>query len=210
MKKIIIPSLLMTAILISCQNEKKQSNLENEKTRENKENLNNQLKSEEQAVVKTGQILVAKSTIEDPNFRQSMILVTLIKEGQIYGVMLNKVSNDKIEDHFENVKSKDAKIGYGGPISDNLVIIQTYDSTYKNPMKILDGLHFMGNSSSIKEKLQNNTSTKDEMRFFKGLSVWDNDQLNKEINEWKDWQVIDLSVPEILSINQNSWSKYNK
>ena len=32
MKKSIITSLLMTAILISCQNEKKQSNLENENT----------------------------------------------------------------------------------------------------------------------------------------------------------------------------------
>lgn len=210
MKKSIITSLLMTAILISCQNEKKQSNLEKENTQENQVNTENQTNNEKQSVVKTGQVLVAKSTIEDPKFSKSIILVTLIKKGKIYGVMLNKTTDDKIENYVEDVKSKNIVVGFGGPVGEDLAFIQTYNSTYENPMKILDGLHFMGDVKSMKDKLQNNISINNEMRFFKGMVVWNIDQLDKELNEWQDWKVIDLSVNEIMSINQNSWDKYNK
>ena len=59
----------------------------------------------------------------------------------------------------------------------------------------------------------NNESTckivANKIRFFKGIVVWNSDQLHKELNEWQDWKAIDLSVNEIMSINQNSWDKYN-
>lgn len=210
MKKLILTSLLITAILISCQNKKKQSNLENKNTEKNQVNTENQINNEKQSVVKTGQVLVAKSNIEDPAFSKTIILVTLIKKGKIYGVMLNKTSDDKIENYVEDVKSKNIVVGFGGPVGKDLAFIQTYHSTYENPIKILDGLYFMGDAKSMKDKLQNNISINNEMRFFKGMVVWNIDQLDKELNEWQDWKVIDLSVNEIMSINQNSWDKYNK
>jgi putative AlgH/UPF0301 family transcriptional regulator len=210
MKKSILITLFLTTLLVSCKNEKKQSNQENEKVEKieiDEQNLEN---PESKPVVKAGQILVAKSTIEDPIFSKSIILITLIKKGKIYGVMLNKPSDEKISNYIENVKQKDVLIGYGGPVNNDLVCIQTFDSTSENSTEIMKGLYFMGDAEIIKEKLQNNSSSKNEIRFFKGLSVWDFEQLNKEVNEWQDWKIIDLSVSDIMENNSNNlWDKYN-
>lgn len=210
MKYSIFISLILTIILISCKKENKQSNQEDINKQEVQIDTTSLVKQETEPIIKVGQLLVAKPTIEDPIFSKSIILITLIKKGKVYGLILNKDTDEKLSDYIENVKQKDISIGYGGPVKEDLVFIQTFDSISKNSREVMKGLYFMGDVVTIKDKLQRSLTSKSEINFFKGMVVWNIEQLDKELNEWKDWKVIDLSVSEIMSINQNSWEKLNK
>lgn len=210
MKYSIFISLILTIILISCKKENKQSNQEDINKQEVQIDTTSLVKQETEPIIKVGQLLVAKPTIEDPIFSKSIILITLIKKGKVYGLILNKDTDEKLSDYIENVKQKDITIGYGGPVKEDLVFIQTFDSISKNSREVMKGLYFMGDVVTIKDKLQRSLTSKSEINFFKGMVVWNIEQLDKELNEWKDWKVIDLSVSEIMSINQNSWEKLNK
>lgn len=210
MKYSIFISLILTIILISCKKENKQSNQEDINKQEVQIDTTSLVKQETKPIIKVGQLLVAKPTIEDPIFSKSIILITLIKKGKVYGLILNKDTDEKLSDYIENVKQKDITIGYGGPVKEDLVFIQTFDSISKNSREVMKGLYFMGDVVTIKNKLQKSLTSKSEINFFKGMVVWNIEQLDKELNEWKDWKVIDLSVSEIMSINQNSWEKLNR
>lgn len=209
MKKSTFILLIMTILLASCLNERKQSNQENDKERENQIARKNSGDPILKSPVKVGQILVAQSTIEDPTFLKSVILVALIREGKVYGLILNKGTNEQISNYIKNVNRKDIPIGYGGPVNDDFVYIQTFDSTSKNSMKIMNGLYLMGDINIIKDKIQQNAYSKNEIRFFKGTTIWNIEQLEKEINEWRDWKIIDLNISEIMGSNmKNLWEKY--
>lgn len=211
MKKQIFITFLLTSILISCGNENKQTKQEYDKKLENQIEKPKIREVELAPIIKVGQLLVAKDNHEDPTFSKTIILITLIKTDKIYGVILNKESDEKITDYFEKANQDDFSIGFGGPVQkDDIFFIQTFDNSSENSNEIMNGLYFMGNVKDLKEKFQNNSISKNEVRFFKGLTVWNSKQLDKEVNDWKDWEIIDLKVTEIMNSSINSlWEKYN-
>ena len=211
MKNQIFITFLLTSILVSCGNENKKTEQENDKRLESQIEKPKTSETELEPVIRVGQLLVANVSHEDPTFSETIILITLIKSDKIYGVILNKESDEKITNYFENANQNDFSVGFGGPVQkDNIFFIQTFDNSSDNSKEIMNGLYFMGNVKNLNEKFQNNTISKNEVRFFKGLTVWSYKQLDKEVNDWKDWKIIDLNTTEIMNSDIKSlWKKYS-
>lgn len=138
-----------------------------------------------------GHILVAEpSVIGDISFNRSVILLAEHTETGTVGFILNKKLDFTLRDLIPDIKG-DFPVHRGGPVEpDNLYFIHKVPDLIPNSIEIRAGIFWGGNFEAVKELIEEELISEEEIKFFLGYSGWDNDQLMKELNA-KTWIVIE-------------------
>jgi putative transcriptional regulator len=120
-----------------------------------------------------GVLLVAKPGLADPNFRETVVLVSQTPDGSTVGVILNRPTPRKHE------KTGDA-LGFGGPVMRE-VLVALYRSESQPEaaaFHVLKGVYLTMHPRNIEPLLE---TRGEHFRLFMGFSGWAPGQLESEL-----------------------------
>tara|TARA_B100001564_G_scaffold228869_1_gene193074 strand:- start:315 stop:860 length:546 start_codon:yes stop_codon:yes gene_type:complete len=141
--------------------------------------------------LKKGNLLISNYTlINDLEFNRSVILLTRNDgEGSI-GFVINKKSTYKICDLDTEYKDIKAKIYYGGPVSvDTIHFIHKKNSFVTGSEKISNEIYWGKDFNEIIKLIRQNKVEINDVKFFIGYSGWEQEQLERELDE-NSWLIL--------------------
>jgi putative transcriptional regulator len=152
---------------------------------------------------KKGRLLIAEPFMPDPYFKRSVVLLTGYEKQGVYGFILNKKIDVKINDLIKGFPAFNAPIFMGGPVqSDSLFYIHTQGEFIEESIKISDNLYWSGNFNQLKNRIENNEIFPNEIMFFIGYAGWDFEQLEEEIKE-ESWIISELKSKNINDLKDS-------
>ena len=150
--------------------------------------------------VANGVFLVARRDMHDPNFRQTVVLVTQPKMGGPFGVIINRPLENKLSevfDEFDSLKDRKDVLYFGGPVqADGVVFLVRTKTRPPRAMNVLKDVYFTGDMDLLEELLQRKNPT-DGLKVFAGYSGWGPGQLQQEIARG-DWYILPASAATIF------------
>lgn len=128
--------------------------------------------------------LVAKKDLPDPNFRDTVVLVTNYGGPTPVGVIVNRPTQiplAKVFPDIERLRSREEKLFFGGPVRRQELVV-AFRAAVPPPggTEILDGV-YMSSSSKLMRELLGRESPVDGLRVFAGHAGWGPGQLESEI-----------------------------
>lgn len=154
-----------------------------------------------------GRLLIAEpSILNDISFNRSVILLSEHNNEGSIGFIINKPSKYTLNELIPEIKS-DIIVYNGGPVSkENLYFVHNVPNLIPDSAEIANGIYWGGDFEKIRELLEDNLITKDDIRFFLGYSGWSKDQLLDELKT-TSWVVIENEYQNILDISHQSFWK---
>ena len=137
--------------------------------------------------------LIARPGMPDPNFRETVVLVTQNERGQATGVIINRPTDRSLAELLpsERFKSFTDPIFFGGPVDlQGLFAVFRADKLPGEALTMLPGLYLALQPGTIDVLL---SSPPRKIRFFAGYSGWAPGQLRGEIDRG-DWLVVDADA----------------
>ncbi len=134
-----------------------------------------------------GNLLIAEPSLTgDVSFNRSIVLLAEHSIDGSVGFILNKPLEYTINDLVNDIKAS-FKVYNGGPVEqDNLYFIHKVPHLIEDSVEISNGIFWGGNFEKIITLINNNTITKEDIRFFLGYSGWNSFQLDNELTS-KSW-----------------------
>jgi putative transcriptional regulator len=128
--------------------------------------------------------LVAARELNDPNFRQAVVLVTQPRQGGPWGVIINRPLQQRLSDVLTDqdaLKGREDVLFFGGPVQrDGLVFLVRSASPPPRSVALLRDVYFTGDVDWIDEQLKRPEPTRG-LRVYSGYSGWAPGQLQGEI-----------------------------
>lgn len=156
--------------------------------------------------LKSGRCLIAHPFSQDPIFMRSVIFLTEYSSVGAMGFILNKATDLKIHDVFNDFPAFDAPLYYGGPVDQDVVyFIHSKGDQIKGSVQITKNLWLGGGINQVKELILNEEIQQSEIIFFIGYSGWSEYQLDGEMEE-NTWIVGPMKKNYINNFKQfNLW-----
>ncbi len=138
-----------------------------------------------------GCLLVAEpSIVGDVSFNRSVVLLADHNESGTIGFILNKVLDFTLRDLVPDIQGN-FKVYNGGPVEqDNLYFIHRVPDLIPKSIEIASGIYWGGNFDAVKELIEEDLISDEDIKFFLGYSGWDNDQLRQELDA-HSWILLD-------------------
>lgn len=134
--------------------------------------------------IKKGALLIAPPLTDDDYFHNSVVLLADYSNENIVGFILNKPLDFNISDLIDDFPNFKTTLYYGGPVAtDNLYFLHRVPSKIENSIHIIGDLYWGGDFNQVKDLIQNNKLTNNEIRFFLGYSGWEINQLSNELKD---------------------------
>lgn len=131
-----------------------------------------------------GIFLVAKPSLRDPNFRQTVVLLCEYGPDGAVGVVINRPTEISITEVLPQVpilESQRHVVFSGGPVQRNhLLILYRMPDGPEDTHHVFDGVFLGGNMDALKGILQDPDSP-NNFRAFMGYSGWAPGQLENEM-----------------------------
>jgi putative transcriptional regulator len=145
-----------------------------------------------------GVLLVAKPGMQDPRFRETVVLVTQTTGGETVGVILNRPLSVPLSDLIEDeslARRYREPLFYGGPVlGRTLVALFEADAPPREAAhRVLKNLYLSMHQDLIQSLLSQDGR---RYRLYAGFAGWTTGQLRGEI-ERNDWLVVP-ATPEIV------------
>ncbi len=159
--------------------------------------------------IKKGVILVAKPTLSNDIFQRSVILITEHLESGSIGFILNHSSHIPISIFVSEMES--ASIVFeGGPVDkENIYYIHKRPDLIRNSEKITKNLYWSGVYEDVRDAVNQNLISQDEIKFFIGYFGWAPKQIKDELNN-NSWAVTDLDFDIFERWDADLWKKLMK
>ena len=154
-------------------------------------------------------VLVAKPGLPDPNFSETVVLVTRGSEGNPIGVILNRPTNVRVRDiapRFPGAENYAPPVYAGGPVMRE-VLVALY-ATSAPPahaaFEVLPGVYLTLHPANIEALL---AAPPARARIYAGFSGWAPEQLEAEI-ESGSWYVVRASEALLFRADtREMWSE---
>jgi putative transcriptional regulator len=131
--------------------------------------------------------LVARGGLGDPNFRNSVVLLTH-EVSEPTGVIINVPTDTPLSSVFPDIEIVDRgadKVFFGGPVRPSLLTFVFRAPTRPdNAIEILDGVYLSSSRALLRKLLQSGEHT--DLRVYSGYASWGTEQLEEEIGRG-DW-----------------------
>jgi putative transcriptional regulator len=139
----------------------------------------------QQAEAPNGILLIAKENLRDPNFSQTVVLVTQAQDGGTVGVILNRPSGRKHP-------ASGAEIFTGGPVMREVVVavFQAERAPPAPAFHVLRGIYLSMHPDNVDPLLAGSGTTRH--RLYMGFSGWAPGQLESEMRQ-EGWHVLPAS-----------------
>jgi putative transcriptional regulator len=144
--------------------------------------------------------LVASPGLQDPNFRETVVLVTHPREGGPWGVIINRPLEHRLSEvftEFETLKDRKDVLFFGGPVArDGLVFLVRSPKPPPRAVAVLRDVYFVGDIEWIEGLLQRPEPTRG-LRVYAGYSGWELGQLQAEIARG-GWHVLPADAATVF------------
>ena len=135
--------------------------------------------------------------MSDPNFRETVVLVTQGDRDQATGVIVNRPTDRSLAELLpgERFKPFSEPIFFGGPVQlQGLFAVFSADKAPGEALAMLPGLYLALSAGTIDALLG---SPPAKIRFFVGYSGWAPGQLRTEMDRG-DWLVVDADADTVF------------
>jgi len=133
-----------------------------------------------------GFFLVASEDIQDPRFKETVILVTPHYRAEVVGVVVNKPTEITVSTLFPQSELKDEhsrQLYFGGPVSgQSLLFLIRSKKQPKASLKIFDDV-FLSADSKVLEQVLRHPKPFAGLRIFSGYAGWKPGQLEAEVKK---------------------------
>ena len=133
-----------------------------------------------------GFFLVASEEMQDPRFKEAVILVTPHHRGEVVGVVVNKPTETAVTTLFPQSELKDEhsrQLYLGGPLSrQSLLFLIRSKKQPKASLRIFDDV-FLSADSKVLEQVLRHPKPFDGLRIFSGYAGWKPGQLEAEVKK---------------------------
>ena len=148
----------------------------------------------------SGIFLVASATLEDPNFRETVVLVTHPRQGAPFGVIINRplpaTLSEAFPDH-EGLKARKDPVFFGGPVARQAIVFLVRAATPPaHAAHVLQDVHLTGDIAWVDARVKEGALTAG-LRVYAGFSGWGRGQLQNEIGRG-DWYVLPADAETIF------------
>ena len=132
-----------------------------------------------------GVLLVAKPELVDPNFRETVVLITQpVPGGGPLGVILNRRTEVRLSEAWPAagaVPEQFDRIYAGGPVARNQIIfLVRSDERIENGLRVLDNVYLSGDPELLKKIVAAEVKVR-SLRAYAGYAGWAPRQLQAEI-----------------------------
>ena len=131
-----------------------------------------------------GIFLVARPSLRDPNFRQTVILLCEHGPDGALGVVVNRQTEINITEVLPQVpilEGQHHKVFSGGPVQkNNLLILYRTPEGAQDSHHVFNGIYLGGNMKALEDLVQDPSSL-GNFRAFMGYSGWAPGQLENEM-----------------------------
>jgi putative transcriptional regulator len=144
--------------------------------------------------------LIANPGLQDPNFRETVVLVTQPREGGPWGVIINRPLDHRLTEVFteyETLKNRKDVLFFGGPVArDGLVFLVRSLKPPPRAVPVLRDVYFISDIDWIDELLQRPEPTRG-LRVYSGYAGWAPGQLQSEIARG-GWHVLPADAATVF------------
>lgn len=144
-------------------------------------------------------LIVAKQQVDDPSFRQTVVLVTFPQDAGPLGVVLNRPFGITLGQLFKEspkVRKRNDMMHFGGPVErDGILFLFRAPQHPLKALPVVDDIYLSGDGALF-DALVGKPEDPTNQKFFAGYAGWAEGQLDVEI-ERGDWFVLKVDA-EIL------------
>lgn len=157
-----------------------------------------------------GKILIAEPFLDDKNFERSVVLLCEHNAEGSFGLVLNQLTNLKLDDVMENIYS-DLSLYLGGPVEQNtLHFIHRLGNQIDGTVDIGNGIYWAGDFEQVKTLINIGKISENDIRLFVGYSGWSGGQLENEMKQ-NSWILSDTDANLIFETpSKNFWREVLK
>jgi putative transcriptional regulator len=144
--------------------------------------------------------LVASTSLKEPTFRQTVVLVTQPARGGPWGVIINRPLEQRLGEVFteyETLKDRKEVLHFGGPVQrDGLVFLVRTSAPPPRAAPVLHDVYFVSDLDWIDGLFRRPEPTQG-LRVYHGYSAWAPGQLQKEL-ERGGWHVVPADAATVF------------
>jgi putative transcriptional regulator len=157
--------------------------------------------------------LVAKPQLADPNFGQSVVLLTQFGRLGSMGVIVNRPTGLALSRVFTDVKrlaQTDDRFFFGGPVSRDVVLfVFRAPEQPDEAFEVLEGVYISSDRELLKGMLGRDKPP-EALRVFMGYAGWAAGQLEAEISRG-DWDLVQADAKTIFAKKPEAlWPELNR
>ena len=131
-----------------------------------------------------GVLLVASPSLDDPNFRQAVVLVVEHGPGGTLGLILNRSTNVLLSHALPNLtvlKGTTYRLFMGGPVEPTrLLLLFRLKEPPADARAVFDGV-YVGSTTGVLERIITQAKPTETFRAFSGFAGWAPGQLEYEM-----------------------------
>lgn len=147
-----------------------------------------------------GIFLIATNALRDPNFRETVVLVTQPRDSGPFGVIINRPLDQRLADvlpQYEALKRRQDVIYYGGPVAhDGLVFLVRSEKSPSRATRVLKDVYITADREAIESVLSKPGSGR-ALRAYAGHSGWAPGQLQHEISRGS-WYILPADAETVF------------
>ena len=152
--------------------------------------------------IANGVFLVAKPELPDPNFRETVVLITQpVPGGGPLGVIVNRPLAAKLSEVLPNtlaIPEQFDQVYGGGPVARNTLLFLLRAHARPEPsLPVLSDVYLSGDARLLERVLRGEVEVQ-ALRAYAGYSGWAPGQLQNEMSR-EDWWVINADADTIFS-----------
>ena len=140
----------------------------------------------------TGKILVARHSLLDPNFAQTVVLIFEHNDKGTAGLIINrqtKIPLSRLSKEMEGAKGRSDPLYQGGPVEPAAVLALVRSRAKPEEAKlVVEGVHIISTKAAL-EKTMATGAAPDTFRLYLGYAGWDAGQLAWEL-QMDAWDVL--------------------
>ena len=157
-----------------------------------------------------GRFLVAVRELRDPNFAQTIILLTKYGEDGAMGLIVNRSTDVKLAGilDLEGVEKRTETIFAGGPVERSAVLLLARSETQLEKSDSIFGDVYLSANRALLEKYIAGSEGDESFRLYAGYSGWAAGQLDFEM-ERGSWHVFPADADTVFSTRPSKvWERW--
>ena len=158
-----------------------------------------------------GRLLVARRSLQDPNFTQTVILLVehSDEEGTV-GLILNrqtKIPLSRLSKELEGAKGRSEPLYLGGPVqTEGVMALVRSRAKVEEAKHVLADIYMISNKTSLEKTISSNSASS-SLRLYLGYAGWDAGQLEWELG-MDAWSVLPATAAVVFDAHPETlWSR---
>jgi putative transcriptional regulator len=151
----------------------------------------------------SGRLLVASSSLRDPNFFRAVVLVIRHNEEGAFGLVLNRPTNATIGQVWARIKESpcvsEGPVHFGGPVEGPLMAIHSDPAAAE--LNVFADVYFTADLDNIERLV---ASDEGPIRFYVGYAGWGAGQLERELREGS-WATPEATPDHVFASDADLW-----